>query len=403
MKVWQILEAAPDVNLAMDLADVISVDVQPSTITRPDGTPAEFRVVDQDGNTLRKFNNETDARNFKNGAQARIDRAARANLNPNSTTRTPALAPDADGQLKQVIESVDDKGNIKGYFEKPDGTKVKFNGPPREVGAKLHDLLPEGKRVRFTTKLGNISRKIVSKTSRILSTSMWGILGVGMTVITGLNIWDEYRQDVAALRIMMEEEFVDSARSREIMRRSYRLINITAWTAIGIEVVGGIGSLITGAKILRLARMGRATFLLIPGPGWLVALLWTAVMEGGIWVFSWLLRKYGPQWFAETFMEGWGVGENDSSLPPIDENDPELAAAVQRDVDNPESPADNETLGRLQNRIRSIPQPSSSGSSGSSNGSSDASTTGSSGSSSSSSASGFSQSAIDRVRAAAGN
>ena len=245
------------------------------------------------------------------------------------------------------------KANV--LIEKADGTLeiVEFQGKPGEIGNVLGEKLPAAKAGRFRRLFGKAGRWVVRKTSWILSNSFFGTLGAGISILQGIALWNEYRDNIAMLRIIMEEGYHDTPASRAIAIRSHNYITYAFYTAVGVEVAGTVASALTASKVLRLARALRAGTLFIPGAGWVVALVTTAIMEGGIYLVSWFINKYGPRWFAETFIDEWSIGNNTPQLEPINVgDDPGMQDAMRQDVENPNSNFDQSSIDRISQNIQ---------------------------------------------------
>lgn len=250
-----------------------------------------------------------------------------------------------------------DNGRIKAnvLIEKADGALeiIPFEGKPGELSSVLSEKLPPAKAGKFRRLFGKAGDWVVGKTRWVLSNSIWGTLGIGMSVIQGFALTAEYQKNVAMLRIVMEEGFHDTPASREIARRSHNYLTYAYWTALGVEAAGVAASMLTASKVLRLARALRAGTLFIPGAGWIVALVTTAIMEGGIYVVSWFINKYGPRWFAETFIDEWSIGTDTPQLEPIDvSDDAGMQDAMRRDVENPNSSFDQSSIDRISQTVR---------------------------------------------------
>ena len=246
------------------------------------------------------------------------------------------------------------KANV--LIEKADGTLeiVEFQGKPGELGNVLGEKLPAAKAGRFRRLFGKAGQWVVRKTSWILSNSFFGMLGAGISVLQGISLWNEYRDNIAMLRIVMEEGYHDTPASRQIAIKSHNYLTYAFYTAVGVEVAGWAASTLTASKVLRLARALRAGTLLIPGAGWVVALVTTAIMEGGIYLVSWFINKYGPRWFAETFIDEWSIGNDTPQLEPINVgDDPGMQDAMRQDVENPNSSFDQSSIDRISQTIRS--------------------------------------------------
>lgn len=251
-----------------------------------------------------------------------------------------------DGKIKTNILVEDPKA--------PGGTRViEFEGQPKDMPGVIEGNLGARSKSKFVRKMGKAGQWVARKTAWIASNTFFGILGGGMSVIQTYALWEDYKQNIAMLAIIMEEGYHDSASSRAIAERAHNYYTYAFWTAASTEIVGTLVSTLTASKVLRLARAVKAGMIAIPGAGWVVALVTTALMEGGIYVVSWFINKYGPKWLAETFTEEWSVGDNRTSeFEPIDLDDPEFAAAMQRDVDNPQSDFDQSTIERISQRVR---------------------------------------------------
>ena len=250
-------------------------------------------------------------------------------------------------------------GNIKANIlvedpNAPGGTRIiEFEGQPKDMAGIIEGKLGARSKSRFVRKMGKAGQWVARKTAWIASNTFFGILGGGISVIQTYALWEDYKQNIAMLAIIMEEGYLDNASSRYIAERAHNYYTYAFWTAASTELVGTVVSTLTASKVLRLARAVRAGLLVIPGAGWVVALVTTALMEGGIYLVSWFINKYGPAWLADTFTEEWSVGDDRTSeFEPINLDDPEFEAAMQQDVENPQSDFDQSSIDRISQAVR---------------------------------------------------
>ena len=258
-----------------------------------------------------------------------------------------------DGKIKTNILIEDPKA--------PGGTRIiEFEGQPKDMPGAIEGKLGARSKSRLVRKMGKAGQWVTKKTAWIASNSFFGILGGGMSVIQTYALWDDYKQNIAMLTIIMEEGYHDSASSRYIAEKAHNYYTYAFWAAASTEIVGTLVSTLTASKVLRLARAVRAGMLVIPGAGWVVALVTTALMEGGIYVVSWFINKYGPKWLADTFTEEWSVGdERTSEFEPINLDDPEFNRAMQDDVRNSSSDFDQSSIDRISQAVKDAAGPAS--------------------------------------------
>ena len=367
-----------------------------SVVPQGTGTDRVFNIVSPDGNVVGSERIAGAARSRAAELSANLDTPSTAT----SSTRS-APTPDTDTFKLRNVQLLGEDGRIKCDVVMADGTVKPFEGLPKDLGPQILDDLPQAKKGWFRRRVGKVKDWVVRKTSWIISNTFFGVLGGTISAFQVLSLWQDYQENTAMLRILMEEEHLDNAASRAILVKSFNFIQASFWTAACTEVIGVFVSTITASKLLRMARVARSGALAIPGAGWLVALLTTAAIEGSLFLATWAINKYGPRWLAENFLDEWTIGEGPSSeLEPIDIDDPELQRAMQRDAESDETPTDQSSI---QNISRAIQQAGNTQVSGPSGTPSAPRSSGSGSSSSSGGSSNFDSDAIARLRALANN
>lgn len=263
------------------------------------------------------------------------------------------IVPD-DFTPKATFENVGDKGNLKAVIERADGTKVTVEGTPKEVAEALGNEQPDAKKQRYKSRWQKWKSgvlKFLSKGKFFAFLAASGLISVAQIGV----LIKEYIENRSALRLMMEEEFVDSVATREIWTRSKQYLVMGIASALATEVVGAILAALAAGKVLKMIRAVRTGMLAFPGAGWVGALLTTIIVEGAVYGGSWLLNRYGPGWFANWIQSEWTSGVAEIEIAPMSSSDQaELNQQLERDVENPESDTDSSSVSRISNRLRSV-------------------------------------------------
>lgn len=244
--------------------------------------------------------------------------------------------------------SFDDTGRLTA--ELPDGTKVvgsmNGDGPVKwaeDIKEKLNTTNPRAaqaitaRRTRGVSRLTNWWRgtRLGRWATAITSAGVSGVAGLAASIGTFTQLHEQHIENKAALDAVFSIHEIQSRSQEEALRRARSYVDTAYLTAIGAEITAiAVGMLAAGLMTARLVRMIPAT---IPGAGWVVALLITAVTEGLGYAASWAINKYGATLFSRWFAETWSTAPGETSAPvemeplTMDIDDADFNRAIRND------------------------------------------------------------------------
>ena len=274
------------------------------------------------------------------------------------TTSGGVIVPDDFKPKITGAETVGETGNVKVTIEGPDGNVKTYEGSPKDILKDgIAENLPDAKKTKALSrwqKWKKAFRIWADKTKFFKFLTASGIISAAQIAI----LIKEYLENRAALKLIMESEFVDSAATRQIWVKSKGYLTVAFGTAFGVEVAGAVASAIAAGKVLRFARMARTGMLAFPGGGWIAAAITTLVLEGSIWALSWLINQHGPKYFAAWFLEEWSSGAGEIEIPPMSSSDAEeMSSQLARDREDSGTSVDDSSISRISSRIQGISAP----------------------------------------------
>ena len=245
-----------------------------------------------------------------------------ASATPRSTTPSSSTRPAAPGERVWTAR-VDDAGNMEIEFE--DGTKAKTSKPgdykslAEDIEAKVD---PEyGRRIREAraSRLGRLKEwvsntKIYKWLKTLSGMSVLATLDIALSVPAILEMYDEYVDQRAALDAIFRINEVRSASQQEAYNKAHAAIwNNLIVAGIVVNLVELIVVLLLAGR--RATRIVRALFMGIPVAGWIATLIVTVIVEGGGYLASRYIQRYGPRFFTEWFMDDWESAPTTRSEP----------------------------------------------------------------------------------------